>query len=193
MPTSDGWKKRLCTDLRNAGIEVILDRWHNAAIGSNVPRFISRIAESDMIIVVGIPLYREKYDNIYDEGSMVAAEVDLINHRLTGTEAEKMTVLPALLAGDKEKSFPPLLWDRVYADFTREGSYFEKLFILILTIYKIPFDQPAVADLKQMLHERSQAPGKMAGKAKRKKLSRPPSFTSMHVQGDEGVEYGVTP
>jgi hypothetical protein len=56
-------EKQLATDLRKAGISVVLDRWHNAQIGGSVSRFVERIEESDRIVMVGTPLYRRKYEN----------------------------------------------------------------------------------------------------------------------------------
>lgn len=56
-------EKQLATDLKKARIDVILDRWVNSAIGSNVGRFISLIDKCDRIVVVGTPLYRKKYEN----------------------------------------------------------------------------------------------------------------------------------
>jgi hypothetical protein len=146
-------EKRLARDLQNAGIDVILDRWHNAAVGAPVHRFISLIEKSRTIVVIGTPLYRKKYENkLSKTGSVVAAEVDLIAQRLLGTEKQKNTVLPVLLDGDEQKSLPPLLRGRNYADFRREAVYFAKLFDLILTLYSIPFESPAVADLRDALH-----------------------------------------
>src|SRR5262249_35357906 len=37
------WVKRLAGDLADAGIDVILDVWENADIGSSIPRFVERI------------------------------------------------------------------------------------------------------------------------------------------------------
>jgi hypothetical protein len=82
---------------------------------------------------------------------VVAAEVDLINVRLTGTEVQKASVLPVLLEGDAHTSFPPLLHRRVHSDFTREEYYFATLFDLVLTLYRIPFDHTIVQDLRAKL------------------------------------------
>jgi hypothetical protein len=88
------WVLKLSDDLRHADIDVVLDQWNNSPIGSSVPRFISRIEQSDFIVVVGTPSYRKKYENKLSQyGSVVAAEVDLINVRLTGTEGQKDTIL----------------------------------------------------------------------------------------------------
>jgi len=95
--------------LANAGIDVILDRNDNAQIGASVARFISEIERSDYVAVVRTPLYRQKYENkLSSTGSVVAAEVDLINLRLIATEEQKNTVLPLLLAGEEAAALPPL-------------------------------------------------------------------------------------
>jgi hypothetical protein len=82
---------------------------------------------------------------------VVAAEVDLINLRLTGTEEEKATVLPLLLEGTDRSSLPPLVRGKVYGSFLDENLYFPSLFDLILTLYRIPFGHPAVSDLRESL------------------------------------------
>ncbi len=152
-PQHERWVERqLATDLHKAGIRVVLDRWENAKIGASVPRFVERAATADRILVVGTPLYRKKYDNREPvQGFVVAAEGDLIGKRMIGSEAKKESVLPVLLAGTEESSFPPLVHGRVYADFRDAGAYFITAFDLILSLYNIPPRDPAVADLRESL------------------------------------------
>ncbi len=67
--------------------------------------FVGRIEKSDKIIVIGTQAYRRKYENQDTKtGYVVAAEVDLINKRLLGTEKQKESVLP-LLGGRGRSSF----------------------------------------------------------------------------------------
>jgi small GTP-binding protein len=144
--------KRLATDLQKAGIEVVLDRWHNAQIGASVARFVERIEECERVVVVGTPSYREKAKNVASaEGSVAAAEWDLIGIRLLATEDDKRTVLPVLLAGSERESFPALLRGRLYSDFRQEEVYFTTAFDLILSIYRLPPNHSAVADLRESL------------------------------------------
>jgi small GTP-binding protein len=143
------WVRGLARDLENAGLRVVLDRKDNLEVGANVARFISRIEECDFVVAVGTPLYRAKYENeVSDAGSVVAAEVNLISLRLTRTNREAKTVLPLLLEGDERTSLPPLMRPNAYADFRRDDLYFPSLFDLILTLYGIRFEHPAVADLR---------------------------------------------
>jgi TIR domain len=75
-------ERDLATDLQKAGINVVLDRWENAKIGASVSRFVNRVLKCDRVIVVGTPLYREKYENGDSmRGFVVAAEGDLIGKR----------------------------------------------------------------------------------------------------------------
>jgi small GTP-binding protein len=148
------WVERnLATDLHKAGLSVVLDRW-STRVGMSVPRFIDRIEKCDRVIVVGTPLYRTKYENKDTTlGFVVAAEVDLISGRMLGTEAEKETVMPLLLAGEEKTALPPLLQRRVYADFRNERAYFITAFDLILSLYGIAPNNPAVADLRELLQD----------------------------------------
>ncbi|HEX7679404.1 MAG TPA: toll/interleukin-1 receptor domain-containing protein, partial [Thermoanaerobaculia bacterium] len=134
------------------GIDVVLDRWHNALIGSSVARFIERIEESAYVIVVGTPSYRQKSKNVASvKGSVAAAEWDLAGIRMLATEDQKRTVLPVLLAGEEFESFPSLLRGRVYGDFRDESAYFTTAFDLILSLFQLPPNHPAVADLRESL------------------------------------------
>lgn len=145
-------EKRLATDLQKAGLEVLLDRWHNAQIGASVARFIERIEDCGRIIAVGTPLYRQKAKNLVSaKGSVVAAEYDLAGIRLLATEDQKRTVFPVLLLGEESESFPGLLRGRVYSDFRKDDEYFTTAFDLILSLYELPPNHPAVADLRESL------------------------------------------
>ena len=45
----------------------------------------------------------------------------------------------------------------MYGDFTHEEYYFVALFDLVLTLYRIPFGDPVVRDLREKLQEEVQA------------------------------------
>jgi hypothetical protein len=153
-PEHEHWVLRLGNDLRKADLTVVLDQWDSAAFGTSLTRFINRIDECDFILAVGTPGYRQKYENMVSpQGSVVAAEIDLMSRRLIATEAQKASVLPLLLEGEEHSSFPPLLQGRVYANFKQEEHYLATLFDLVLTLYQIPFDDPMVRDLREKLRK----------------------------------------
>jgi WD40 repeat protein len=140
----------LATDLTKAGIRVILDRWENTRIGASIPRFVERVHRADRVVVVGTPAYRAKYEN--DEpmtGFVVAAEGDLIGRRMIGTNEQKESVLPVLLEGTDDSSFPPLLLGRLFADFREPARYFVVVFDLMLSLYGIDPRESAIAELRR--------------------------------------------
>ena len=152
VPEHERWvEKRLAPDLQKAGIQTVYDRTDNQ-VGDSLTRFISRIPYCASVVVVGTPLYFQKFENrLSSTGSVVAAEVDLISQRLIGTQEEKSTVKTLLLAGEKKTSLPPLMWDAIHADFRDESAYFTTAFDLILSLYQLPPNHPAVADLRESL------------------------------------------
>jgi GTPase SAR1 family protein len=101
------WVERsLATDLQKSGINVVLDKWETR-IGTNIMRFMERIEECDKLIVVGTPAYRMKYANKESEkGYVLATEGEMIALRKLNTKAHRESVLPVLLAGDEQESFP---------------------------------------------------------------------------------------
>jgi hypothetical protein len=153
---AEQWVARLAKDLSDAGVHIVLDRWDNVAMGSNVARFVERIASSDYVVVVGTTAYRRKYENkISESGSVVAAEVDLINDRLLGTEEEKSTVLPLLVEGTPGTAFSPLVGTtRLHGDFRDHSRYFPNLLDLVLTLYRLPFREEAVQAAREIVRPR---------------------------------------
>jgi hypothetical protein len=142
----------LAPDLLKAGVTVVLDRWENRQVGASVPRFVERAGKCNGIIVVGTPQYRTKYENNEHMGGYVgAAEGDLIGKRMIGTEATKETVFPILLEGTAETAFPYLLQGRVYADFRNQETYFETVFDVILSVYRIPPQHRVAGELRESL------------------------------------------
>ncbi len=151
-PNVERWVARLAEDLGKAGHEVILDQTHNEHFGKDITRFIELIPKSDRVLVVGTPLYLKKYKNKrFKMGTVVAAEMHLVNQRLTGTDKERETVIGLLLSGEEKKSFPPMLCGRNYADFRDKSDYFARAFDLMLTLYGIGFQQPGIDEWRQRL------------------------------------------
>lgn len=150
-PDHQAWVAAFANDLRNAGLSVLIDQ-EMLQPGSSVARYMARIADSDYIVVVGTPGYLERYYNERDtnQGSGVAAEMDLIGHRLAaGNEVQKATVLPVLRTGDPASAFPPFLQPRLFADFRDPAYYFQRLFDLVLTLHGVDWADSRVVALRR--------------------------------------------
>ena len=158
-PAHEKWVLSLAKDLKNAEIDVILDRWNNPP-GSRIDRFIDQIVASDFVVVVGTPQLREKYDTQQTD-PVVASELQLVNTILMQRNTEGDKVIPVLLDGTPETSFTPQLQGLVYIDFrsqeldldsqlkelTIANLYFANLITLILRLYKIPLDHSGLEDV----------------------------------------------
>ena len=147
------WVEReLASDLVKAGVAVILVRWENARVGASVPRFVERVSDAGYVLVVGTPLYGEKYKNGTPMGGfVVAAEGDLIGTRMLGSEQSKASVLPVLRKGAPDEAFPPLLSGRVFADVRDDGRYFDGVLQVVLTLFALDASSDLASALRGML------------------------------------------
>jgi hypothetical protein len=143
------WVLTLAKDLRNSGIEVVLDKWHNTP-GTSIVKFIERIRLVDFVLAVGTPRYLQKY-NTESSDPVVEAELRLIGTRLRKRAEERERVIPLLLDGEQQAAFPPQFEDSVHIDFRLQQQYFVKLFDLVLTLYGIPFDHPGAEERRDSL------------------------------------------
>ena len=149
VPQHEQWVLQLAKDLRNVGIDLSFDRWHNPP-GASLSRFIDRILESRYVVVIGTPGLKKKYSAKTGD-PVVAAELRLINQRLREPNEYGPTVLPLLVAGSPREALTPLLQDVVSIDFTEEPLYFMNLLNLIWRLYELPFDQPLLEELRASL------------------------------------------
>jgi hypothetical protein len=81
-----------------------------------------------------------------------------------GPDDEQRRILPVLLDGNHRDSFPPLLEQRVCADFRDETNYFPALFDVILTIHDMSFGDPAIIDLRDRLRRGEPPAGSTLGR-----------------------------
>jgi hypothetical protein len=145
VPEHERWVLQLAKDLRNADVDVLLDRW-NSLLGDDLGRYIDLITSSDFVVVVGTPELRQKYDTNASD-PVVAAEMELINLRLRQPKKYGHTVFPLLVSGEAHISFPPQLQKLVHADFRQTDLYFRQLFDTIWRLYDLPFDNPLLDEL----------------------------------------------
>jgi small GTP-binding protein len=146
---NERWVLQLSKDLRNADIDILLDRWHSPP-GSNLDLYIERVLSSDFVIAVGTPELCQKYETRKAD-PVVAAELKLINLRVRQTKEYGETVLPVLLTGDAKKSLPPQLQPLVSVDFRETDFYFRRLFDMIWRLYDLPFDNPILEELRDSM------------------------------------------
>lgn len=140
------WVMQLAKDLRNADIDVLLDRW-NVVPGSNLDRYIEHIMDTNFVIIVGTPSLLQKYASTASD-SVLKAELEMVNMRLRQTSEYGHTILPILLDGEVNTSFPPQAQKLIYVDFKQTNQYFVQLFDMIWRLFNLPFDHPLLDELR---------------------------------------------
>ena len=113
------WVAKLATNLRDNGVETILDQWH-AVPGDQLPEFMERqIRENDYVLIICTPNYRLKSDGrkggVGYEGDIMTAEVhNQRNHR---------KFIPILARGTWEDAAPSWLKGKYYIDLSSPDRY----------------------------------------------------------------------
>jgi hypothetical protein len=143
------WVVQFAKDLRNAGIDVLLDKWY-VIPGANLDRYIERIMKTDYVAVVGTPRLRQKYDSTSSD-PVVTAELDMVNLRVRQPNLYGHTILPILLDGESNTAFTPQMQKLVYVDFRQSAFYFRQLFDMIWRLYDLPFDNPLLEELQDSM------------------------------------------
>jgi hypothetical protein len=136
-PAHEVFVLRLAEMLEKAGFTVLLDRWEDRR-GKYLTNFIEKIENADWVIVVGTPLYLVKYNrraqDIHHREHVVRLEAQLVNYLISFNEKNADRIIPVLLEGTSEVSFPFLLRPKLAADFTK-NNYFEECLKLIHDLY----------------------------------------------------------
>ncbi len=113
------WVKSFATELRNNGIDAILDQWELAP-GKQVPQFMeSAIRDNQFVFVICTPTYQsksnERIGGVGYENNMMTAE--LLNNPHT------LKFIPILKSGDSSSSIPTWLSGRYYIDLSTPEHY----------------------------------------------------------------------
>ena len=140
---------QLAKDLRNVGIDVLLDRWF-VVPGGNLDRYIEQIMSTEYVIVVGTPKLVQKYETKTSD-PVVTAELEMVNLRARQPQNFGHTIIPVLLDGEANTAFPPQLQKLIYVDFKRSAYYFKHLFDMIWRMYNLPFDNPLLEELRDSM------------------------------------------
>jgi TIR domain len=121
------WVIALGTRLRENGVNVVLDRWH-LALGADRTRFMEKaVGESDHVLLICTPKYKEKADG---RSGGVGWEALIV----TGELADDLTqtkFIPVLRRGSFRTTLPVWLKSRVGVDLSGD-PYSEEQFEILL-------------------------------------------------------------
>ena len=147
------WVKHFADDLIAAGIVVLFDQ-NNGRVGQSLADLIQQqIDEADFILLIGTPSYRHKSKSKSSSGRdfVVAYENQLIQGRASINEGERERVLPLLITGAPEISFPEWLvsLNNLHVDLRDSSKYHESFFRLIRDMYRLYQQDHKVKELRK--------------------------------------------
>lgn len=151
-PTTEHWvERRLISDLRRAGIEVLHIPAGNAYRDGLRAAAFSKIVAADYYLLIGTPWYRQMFDVPGNGTNEDTTPIQLVAERLTSQTEARGTVLGVLRKGDAFQSFPVELAGEPYFDFRRDESYATQPFALVCTLYNLSPSDPRIERLRRML------------------------------------------
>lgn len=132
VPTHEKQVHTLAQLLKNVGVNVYLDIWHNRY--GSIIKFTEKVTQADYVVVVGTPKLRSKW--LSDEPHAIQLELDQVNYIVKQKTPKKLIKL--LLDGKNDTSFPDTLVPSACheVDFSHQKNYFEKFFNLIEKIFE---------------------------------------------------------
>ena len=132
-PEHKKWVLHLCTQLREKGVDVILDRWA-LSLGADVTLFMDGIRDSDRVLVICTDAYVEKAKagkgGVGYERRIVTAEL------LRNAKTNKF--IPIIRQSSNDEVTPTFLATALRIDFRNDDLFKEKLEELVREIHGTP-------------------------------------------------------
>lgn len=181
------WVFDLSTDLRNDGVEVVLDQWH-AVPGDQLPEFMERaINSNDFVLVVCTPDYKWKSEN--REGG-VGFEGDIITSQMMYGESDR-SIIPILRKGNWQESAPSWLAGKIYIDLRGDPYDNENYRILLTTLHGVRPKPPKVGKLPSSFAAKHVDPKKYEPKSLQEVMDARKNFDVEVLRFDASQEIGV--
>lgn len=129
------WVLRLASDLRNHGVDAVLDVW-DLKPGDDVARFMEHLASVDRVVIVCSEQYAQKA--VVGKGG-VGYETMLVTAEIL-QDRGVVKFIP-VLRNNPTKTLPPFLRTRMWIDFETDANYPTKLEELIRVLHEAPVNQ----------------------------------------------------
>ncbi|AYL98885.1 toll/interleukin-1 receptor domain-containing protein [Mucilaginibacter celer] len=130
-PAHQGWIKQFASQLRNDGVETILDQWH-AVPGTQLPEFMEQaVRDSDFVLIICTPKYKLKSDTrtggVGYEGDIITGEI-FVKRALD-------KFIPVLRDGAWLDASPSFLLGKYYIDLVDGSNYQANYENLLRTLF----------------------------------------------------------
>lgn len=125
------WVKKLSTDLRTHGVDVILDQW-DLRLGKDL-RFFMEQGLSEVVLVLCI--CSDEYVMKFNAGSGGAGYESMILTQELLSNVNSDFIIPIIRNNSSDKKTPFALGSKMYVDFSDDTKYYDKYMELLERIY----------------------------------------------------------
>jgi len=158
-PQHEQWVINLATELRQAGVDIILDKW-DLKEGNDAIAFMEKMvndSEIKKVIIVSDRVYAQKADNRKDG---VGTETQIISKEIYDkVEQDKFVVVIAAKDENGRPYLPTYYKSRIYIDLSEPDSYTENFDRLLRWIYDKPlYKKPEIGKIPSFLSKDEQIP-----------------------------------
>lgn len=138
-PSHEAWVISLASELRQSGVDVILDKW-DLKEGHDAIAFMEKmVADPDIqkVLMIIDRAYAEKADG---RSGGVGTETQIISKEVYDSQEQTKFVAAAVEKDDLGKPYLPVYYrSRIYIDFTESERYAENFEKLLRWVYNKPF------------------------------------------------------
>ncbi len=132
-PAHKEWVLKLATDLRAAGVDVVLDQW-DLVPGQDISMFMQKeISDADRVVMICSDAYVDKAEKglggVGYERSIVTSEIV--------ASIDTTRFIPVLRGAVGTKKIPSFLGPRLYINFENDSEYSQKLIDLAREIHNV--------------------------------------------------------
>ena len=148
------WVMQLATDLRNYGVESIIDKWHLKE-GQDAHSFMEQMVRANEVNKVALVCDAKYVDRANKREGGVGAESQIITSEIFG-DVQQTKFVAAALASDEHGNalLPNFMSSRIYIDFREPDQYGEKLQQLVRWAYDRPlYNEPSVGPRPKFLDD----------------------------------------
>lgn len=156
-PQHEQWVINLATELRQAGVDIILDKW-DLKEGNDAIAFMEKMVtdpEIRKVIIVSDRVYAQKADSRKDG---VGTETQIISKEIYDKVDQDKFVLVVAEKHENGKPYLPTYYkSRIYIDLSEPDSYNENFERLVRWIYDKPlYKKPEIGKMPSFLSEDEQ-------------------------------------
>lgn len=154
----EAWVIQLATDLRESGIDVVLDKW-DLKEGHDAHAFMERMVSDPEIKKVALICDKTYVDKADGRSGGVGTETQIISPEIYRSQAQDKFVAIVKERDDEGKAYLPVYYrSRIYIDFSDPSSEAENFEKLIRWVYEQPlYKKPSLGQKPGFLSEEQRA------------------------------------